>query len=201
MKETSLDVPGGDMANERLRSSITAAGHRYESVASHIGVDPKTVERWVTLGRVPHRAHRWATAELLGRDEGYLWPSVLQEPRTQAASEAEFVHLYPTRGAVPVELWRADGLPRDEHQNWSLFLAAASYSGRGVDAEEAFVALREMADRSPVLQPSWPWTDLDLRRIVRRVYAGKADRDRRDAERERRRNEEITRMCDFRIKP
>ncbi len=95
------------MANERLRSSITAAGHRYESVASHIGVDPKTVERWVTLGRVPHRAHRWATAQLLGRDEGYLWPSVLQEPRTQAASEAEFVHLYPNRGSVPRELWRS----------------------------------------------------------------------------------------------
>lgn len=94
------------MANERLRSSITAAGHRYESVASHVGVDPKTVERWVTIGRLPHRTHRFAMAQLLGQDEAYLWPAVLKEARTQAASEAEFVHLYPNRGAVPRDLWR-----------------------------------------------------------------------------------------------
>jgi hypothetical protein len=31
---------------------------------------------------------------------------VLDQPRTQAASEAEFVHLYPHRGAVPKDLWR-----------------------------------------------------------------------------------------------
>src|SRR4029450_2302310 len=70
------------------------------------GVDPKTVERWVTTGRVPHRRHRWDLARWLGVDEAYLWPAILKDPLTQAASEAEFVHLYPTRGAVPVELWR-----------------------------------------------------------------------------------------------
>src|SRR3712207_670793 len=95
------------MPNERLRSTITAKGHTYETVAGKAGVDPKTVERWVTTGRTPHRSHRWQAAELLGVDEAYLWPDVLKDPLTQAASEAEFVHLYPTRGAVPVELWRA----------------------------------------------------------------------------------------------
>jgi len=94
------------MPNERLRSSITAAGHSYETLADQIGVDRKTVERWVTMNRVPHRTHRWKSAELLSRDEAYLWPAVLEEPRTQAASEAEFVHLFPNRGAVPRELWR-----------------------------------------------------------------------------------------------
>jgi transcriptional regulator with XRE-family HTH domain len=95
------------MPNERLRSSITAAGQSLESVAAHIGVDAKTVERWISKGRTPHRAHRWKAAQLLGHDEAYLWPEVLDQPRTQAASEAEFVHLYPHRGAVPNDLWRS----------------------------------------------------------------------------------------------
>jgi len=95
------------MANERLHSTMTAAGHRYETVAGELDVDPKTVERWVTLGRKPHRVHRWKLAQLLGRDEAYLWPEVLKDPQTQSASEAEFVHLYPSRGSVPRELWRS----------------------------------------------------------------------------------------------
>src|SRR5699024_5093949 len=46
-----------------------------------------------------------ATAELLGVDEGYLWPSVLDDVRTKSASQAELVELYAHRGAVPNELW------------------------------------------------------------------------------------------------
>src|SRR4051812_25004648 len=95
------------MANERLRSTLAATGQTYETLAAHVGVDPKTVERWVMKDRTPHRSHRWKAAELLACDEAYLWPAVLSDTRTQAASEAEFVHLYPSRGAVPVELWRS----------------------------------------------------------------------------------------------
>lgn len=50
------------------------------------------------------RKHRWAAAALLEADEGYLWPSVLQDVRTAAASGAELVTLYPNRGLVPWEL-------------------------------------------------------------------------------------------------
>lgn len=95
------------MANERLRSSITAAGKTLDQVAEDIGVDPKTVERWITKGRKPHRGHRWETAKLLGCDETYLWPELLDDVRTQSASEAEFVKLYPHRGAVPKDFWRS----------------------------------------------------------------------------------------------
>lgn len=95
------------MGNERLRSTIAATGQTFESLATHVGVDPKTVERWVMRGRLPHRGHRWKTAELLGRDEAYLWPEILDDARTQAASDAEFVRLYPTRSMVPAALWRS----------------------------------------------------------------------------------------------
>ena len=95
------------MANERLRSRITGARLTIAEVAAQVGVDPKTVERWIVLGRIPHRSHRWATASLLGTDEAYLWPELADERRTQAASSSELVTLYPNRGAVPGALWRS----------------------------------------------------------------------------------------------
>jgi hypothetical protein len=95
------------VANERLRSCITGARLPIAEVAAQVGVDPKTVERWIVLGRIPHRSHRWATASLLGTDEAYLWPELADERRTQAASTSELVTLYPNRGAVPGALWRS----------------------------------------------------------------------------------------------
>jgi hypothetical protein len=95
------------VANERLRSCIAGARLTIPDVAAQVGVDPKTVERWITLGRVPHRSHRWATASLLGTDEAYLWPELMDDTRTQLASAAELVTLYPNRGAVPGGLWHS----------------------------------------------------------------------------------------------
>src|SRR5690606_4168243 len=100
-------MPEADMPNERLRNRIAAAGLGLADVAAHVQVDPKTVERWITKDRVPHRTHRWQTAQLLETDETYLWPSVADDVRTTAASQAEFVTLYPNRGAVPEQLWSA----------------------------------------------------------------------------------------------
>jgi transcriptional regulator with XRE-family HTH domain len=93
------------MSNERLRSQLTTAGYGVDQLAERLEVDPKTVERWITKERLPHRRHRWKAAELLGCDEAYLWPQVVDQPQTQAASQAEFVTLYPHRGAVPGHLW------------------------------------------------------------------------------------------------
>lgn len=93
------------MTNERLRSQIGAAGLSVADLAHRIEVDTKTVERWITKERLPHRRHRTTTAELLGVDEAYLWPAVLDDVRTKSASEAELVTLYPHRGAVPDHLW------------------------------------------------------------------------------------------------
>lgn len=95
------------MPNERLRGCISDADLTIDSVASHVGVDRKTVERWISTGRVPHRNHRWKTSTLLKRDETYLWPSLLDDKRVQGASDAEFVQIFPHRGAVPHEMWKS----------------------------------------------------------------------------------------------
>lgn len=93
------------VANERLRGCMVAAQLTVLDVAAKVGVDPKTVERWITTGRVPHRPHRWATASLLRTDESFLWPEAIGEKRARSASEAELLALYPDRGAVPAQLW------------------------------------------------------------------------------------------------
>ncbi len=93
------------MANERLRGHMVSRGMTTAELAMRLEVDPKTVERWISQDRLPHRRHRWEAARLLEIDEAYLWPTVLSDPRTLSASEAEFVQLYPHRGMVPPMLW------------------------------------------------------------------------------------------------
>jgi hypothetical protein len=111
------------MPNERLRSSIAASKYSYERIAEHIGVDRKTVERWITLDRTPHRRHRLATTELLDVEETYLWPSIATDKRTLATSQAEFVQIYPTRGAVPLDFWRDLISDADESLDFLAFAA------------------------------------------------------------------------------
>ncbi len=93
------------MANERLRSALFGAGMTVPDAAGRIAVDPKTIERWISLNRLPHREHRRATADLLGADEAYLWPQVLSDQRSVSVTRAEVVGLFPNRGAVPSDLW------------------------------------------------------------------------------------------------
>lgn len=91
--------------NERLRGSIASAGLRPAELAESVGVDAKTVERWITKGRLPHRTHRLAVAGALGVDQAYVWPQVLEEPSTRSASVAELLELHPARSAVPHATW------------------------------------------------------------------------------------------------
>jgi transcriptional regulator with XRE-family HTH domain len=59
-----------------LRDAILASGMEISDFARRVGVDPKTAERWVTRGRIPHPRHRWNACEALGRSESELWPSL-----------------------------------------------------------------------------------------------------------------------------
>ena len=52
------------MTNTRLRTAMRTARVDMDTVARSIGVDPRTVQRWLN-GRVPHARHRWAVAKLL----------------------------------------------------------------------------------------------------------------------------------------
>lgn len=94
------------MPNERLRAALLEKGLTPEALAPILNVDAKTIERWITKGRLPYRRHRYALAARLGMDEGYLWPGALPPEQAIGASESEILNVYPHRWAAPSDLWR-----------------------------------------------------------------------------------------------
>ncbi|MCC9739718.1 helix-turn-helix domain-containing protein [Streptomyces sp. MNU89] len=89
------------MPNERLRAAMAAGGWTYATLAAKAEVDPKSVERWVNLGRTPRRATALLAAETLGEDVHALWPA-LRQARAARAVSPELVALYDQRADVPV---------------------------------------------------------------------------------------------------
>jgi transcriptional regulator with XRE-family HTH domain len=92
------------MPNERLRAALLTQGMSATGLAEKLGVDHKTVERWVQ-GRIPYRRHRYAIAQQLGVDEVYLWPDALTRDQVAVASHSEIVAVYPHRSEVPRDVW------------------------------------------------------------------------------------------------
>lgn len=93
------------MVNERLRASIHAAGLTLQDLSAQIQVDPKTVERWIATGRVPHRRNRQSVAQALHRSEDFLWSGSQDEAASLTNAEAELIQIYPTRGHIPSSTW------------------------------------------------------------------------------------------------
>ncbi|MFD5618283.1 XRE family transcriptional regulator [Streptomyces yangpuensis] len=92
------------MQNERLRALMASGGWTHASLASATGVDPKSVERWVNLGRTPRRAKALLAAETLGEDVHALWPA-LRQARAARAVSPELVALYDQRADLPVSVF------------------------------------------------------------------------------------------------
>jgi hypothetical protein len=77
-----------------------------DDVSTRVGVDPKTVERWIGNDtRRPHRTTRVRLAQILRVDETHLWPAVASDARSGLDGDTELVHIYPTRSAVPFDVW------------------------------------------------------------------------------------------------
>ncbi|GAA5174966.1 DUF5919 domain-containing protein [Pseudonocardia eucalypti] len=88
--------------NDALRRALAESRLRETDVASALGVDPKTVQRWLA-GRVPHPRHRWAVADLLRQHERDLWP----DPDDLGGQlYREIKASYPHRSAVPRAAWQ-----------------------------------------------------------------------------------------------
>jgi transcriptional regulator with XRE-family HTH domain len=103
----SLHVPGtrsDQTPNERLRASLLEHRLTPAALGDRLGVDHKTVQRWIA-GRLPYRRHRYTIAAQLGVDEAYLWPGALSREQVTATSEGELLALYPHRTDVPHAEW------------------------------------------------------------------------------------------------
>ena len=89
--------------NEPLRRALLHARLREDDVAARLGVDPKTVRRWLN-GRVPYPHNRAAIADLVDADEAELWPES-GGPLAARTRPDELGTVYPHRWAVPREVW------------------------------------------------------------------------------------------------
>jgi transcriptional regulator with XRE-family HTH domain len=93
------------MANERLRALLLERGETLDKLAEAVHVDAKTVERWITKGRIPYRKHRYEVAAFFGVDEAYIWPDALGKEAVAAVSQSEVIAVWPHRWAVPRDVW------------------------------------------------------------------------------------------------
>jgi transcriptional regulator with XRE-family HTH domain len=93
------------MANERLRDALLQAGLSTDDAADKLGVDRKTVERWMTQDRTPYPRYRNALATMLGQPESYLWPTAVPPERQAKIAASEIVGVFPHRTSVPLDLW------------------------------------------------------------------------------------------------
>lgn len=89
--------------NEPLRRALLRARLREDDVAAQLGVDPKTVRRWLN-GRIPYTSNRLALADLLGVGEADLWPGA-GGPLAAESRPEELGAIYPHRWAMPRETW------------------------------------------------------------------------------------------------
>ncbi len=94
------------MTNDRLRDALLKNGVTPHALAELLEVDPKTVERWITLGRLPYAKYRHRIAALMRETEGYLWPDALSADQIAQVARSEVVTIYPHRASVPAEVWR-----------------------------------------------------------------------------------------------
>ncbi|GAB2876502.1 XRE family transcriptional regulator [Streptomyces mayteni] len=79
---------------------MAAGGWTYADLAKKVEVDPKSVERWVNLGRTPRRSTAVVAAETLGEDVHALWPA-LRQARPARAISPQLVALHEQRADIP----------------------------------------------------------------------------------------------------
>jgi len=92
------------MANERLRAALARDRWTMSGFADALSVDHKTVERWITKDRTPHRTTVIAAAKLLNEDPAYLWPDFGRRVVSDE-THGEMITVYTERSSVPNSLW------------------------------------------------------------------------------------------------
>jgi hypothetical protein len=87
-----------------LTRALASAGLGPVDVASRLGVDPKTVQRWLG-GRVPLPRYRKALSGLTGWTAADLWPEAA--PRQTESATDDIRITYAHRSLVPSDTWRS----------------------------------------------------------------------------------------------
>jgi transcriptional regulator with XRE-family HTH domain len=157
------------MPNERLRTTLTNSDHSARSLAEELGLDPKSVQRWITKEVTPRRSAAHRAAKLLGVPAAWLWPEL--ETDQEPASQSEIVGLYPHRADTPRHLW-FDLLAQAKSRIW-LFANASLFLPE--ENPQSIDLLREKAENGVTVRilmgdPDGP--EAALRGVEERLYDG-----------------------------
>lgn len=99
------------------------AGLSVNKLAAEVGVDSKSAERWVTVGRLPRMYHRAKIAQLLNCEQFVIWPEAAVD--IPGSAGGELVTLYPARRDVPVAVWKS--LMASTRSEFTLHAFAATF--------------------------------------------------------------------------
>jgi hypothetical protein len=91
--------------NDLLRRALTDAQLTETDLAERLGVDPKTVRRWLA-GRVPYPRHRARLSSLLRQHDEDLWPQLAAARPLSEPQGDQVLATYPHRWAVPRAVWQ-----------------------------------------------------------------------------------------------
>jgi transcriptional regulator with XRE-family HTH domain len=91
--------------NEILKRALTEAGVTEQEVAAHLGVDVKTVRRWLD-GRRPYPRYRSQLADFLALDQTKIWRTKVHMPPSPQRGGADIEASYAHRWAVPRDVWQ-----------------------------------------------------------------------------------------------
>jgi transcriptional regulator with XRE-family HTH domain len=101
--------------NVALRDALSHAGVTRDELARIVGVDPKTVDRWLGSDmRAPHAGTRAKVASALGVSAEMLWPRAVRAA-IKTGADREILAAYPYRNACPPTVWSSllGGAQRD----------------------------------------------------------------------------------------
>lgn len=83
------------------------AGMTPMALARTVGVDAKSVARWIAEDRMPYPVTRVKVAGALGQEETFLWPALLEDSDACAIAAAEIDRVWSTRSSISSEAWHA----------------------------------------------------------------------------------------------
>ena len=118
----------------RCYNGLTPAG-----IAQHLGVDPKTAERWVTQDRAPYPKYRNAIAAQLRENETYLWPEAVPTERANHVTQSEVGDLSAPRDRPKRHL----GAPHRQAKT-----ALASSPTRGCSSRSSTPSCHELQEKA-----------------------------------------------------
>ena len=91
--------------NRQLRAHMDRKGLSAQGLADLIGVDAKTVERWLAGVTVPYSHNARRVAEVLDCDPADLWPDLFPIMAPPSAGTVA-VSVYSSRADIPPSVWR-----------------------------------------------------------------------------------------------